>query len=172
MNADGIRLLYAYNDWSNHRILAACARVSAEQYAAPASFGTGYGSLRATLVHLLDAECLWRHIFQGGAPADWRELTEADFPALDGLQARWQAEQRELQAYIEALRDEQLNGTLSYRITTGTLRERVLWHCLLHLVNHGTQHRGEAAALLTGYGQSPGDLDFTLFLNEHFNLPS
>jgi uncharacterized damage-inducible protein DinB len=45
-------------------------------------------------------------------------------------------------------------------------RERVLWHCLLHVVNHGTQHRSEAAAILTGYGYSPGGLDFTAFLNE------
>ena len=43
-------------------------------------------------------------------------------------------------------------------------RDRILWHCLYHVVNHGTQHRSEAAALLTDYGSSPGDLDFTLFL--------
>jgi uncharacterized damage-inducible protein DinB len=51
------------------------------------------------------------------------------------------------------------------------LYERPLWHGPSLAVNHGTQHRGEAAALLTDYGQSPGDLDFTLFLNEYFNLP-
>ena len=28
------------------------------------------------------------------------------------------------------------------------------------------QHRSEAAALLTSYGQSPGEIDFTVFLNE------
>jgi hypothetical protein len=31
---------------------------------------------------------------------------------------------------------------------------------------HATQHRSEGAVLLTSYGQSPGDFDFTLFLNE------
>jgi uncharacterized damage-inducible protein DinB len=34
-----------------------------------------------------------------------------------------------------------------------------VWQMLLHLANHGTQHRSEAALLLTGAGRSPGDLD-------------
>lgn len=36
----------------------------------------------------------------------------------------------------------------------------------LHVANHGTQHRSEAAAILTGYDYSPSSLDFTAFLNE------
>jgi uncharacterized damage-inducible protein DinB len=51
-------------------------------------------------------------------------------------------------------------------------RSGPLRHCLFHAVNHGTLHRGEAAALLAGYGQSPGDFDFTLFLSEHQGPPS
>ncbi len=172
MNTDGIKLLYEYNYWADRRVLTACARVSPEQYAAPASCGTGYGSLRATVIHLLDGECLWRLICQGASIADWQEFTEAQFPTLNALEERWQSEQQEMRAYIGTLSDEKLNGILRYTIDTGIVRERVLWHCLLHVVNHGTQHRSEAAALLTSYGQSPGDFDFTLFLNERFNLPS
>jgi uncharacterized damage-inducible protein DinB len=172
MNSNEIKLLYEYNFWSDRRILTACARVSSEQYAASASIGLGYQSLRATVLHILGSERGWRRLCQGVPVVDWEELTEADLPTIQSLEGRWQAEEQEMRAYIASLTDDDLQGIVRYPVDNGIVRERVLWHCLYHLVNHGTQHRSEAAALLTGYGQSPGDFDFTLFLNDYFTLPS
>jgi uncharacterized damage-inducible protein DinB len=186
LNTSDIQLWYQYHYWAHHRILATAARVTPEQYAAPTDFGIGFKSLRATLVHTLDAEWGWRRAFQNhyvpvdavretlppAKPWDDIELTEVDLPTLDALKERWQVEEGDMRAYLGGLDDSDLNGIVRYMIPGGIVRERVLWHCLIHVVNHGTQHRSEAAALLTSYGYSPGDMDFTVFLNQHFNLPS
>jgi len=164
MNIQDVLLIYDYNYWANNCILTASEKVSAEQYAAPASFP--FGGLRGTLVHILNAEYGWQRIFQSGDGAA-PDLTEEQFPTLAGLQERWREEEKAMRAYLAGLHDEDLPGPLRYKNNSGVNRERVLWHCLLHVVNHGTQHRSEAAALLTDYSQSPGDLDFTVFLNDY-----
>jgi uncharacterized damage-inducible protein DinB len=173
MKIDEIKLLYDYNDWADARILAACARVSPRQYAAPTPCGTGRGGLRATMVHMLDSIWQSRITLQGyyqepladEAAYDATELHEDAFPTLAALQERWMTEQREMRACIDTLTEETLNGMIRY-VIPGVVREYVVWHFLLDFINHATQHRSEAAALLTGYGQSPGDWDLTLFLNE------
>src|SRR5512139_308934 len=167
MKINEISLLYKYNDWADARILAACAGVSPEQYAAPTSIGTGRGGLRATMVHMLDSMWQDRITLQGyykgpladEAAYDATELHEDAFPTLAALQLRWAIEQQEMRAYLDTLTEETLNGTIRY-VIPGVIRERVVWHFLLAALLHDMQHRSEAAVLLTSYGQSPGDLEF------------
>jgi len=163
MNIQDIHLIYEYNYWANKKILAASAGVSHAQFSALASFP--YGGLHGTLFHTLEAEWSWRALFQ--KIDDASELLPADYPDLSAIEARWHVEETALRAYLSKLRDEDMESHLHYTTDEGLHRDRILWHCLLHVVNHGTQHRSEAAALLTEYGQSPGDLDFTVFLNEY-----
>lgn len=163
MNIQDILLLYEYNYWANKRILQESANVTQEQFNAPASFP--YGGLRGTLLHILDTEWGWRALFQSIDAAS--DLIEAEFPTLAAFEVRWQEEEAAMHSYIKSLSNEDMEGHLRYTTDNGMKRDRILWHCLLHVVNHGTQHRSEAAALLTDYGHSPGDLDFTVFLNEN-----
>jgi uncharacterized damage-inducible protein DinB len=162
MNIQDIHLLYGYNYWANGKIQAAAANLAPEQFTAPAAHS--YGSLRGTLVHLLDGEYSWRMLCQHNQMTF--DLREADFPTLDVLLERWREEEAAMRAYLAGLSDEGVLGLVRYTTDSGLKRERVLWHCLVHVVNHGTQHRSEAAAILTSLGHSPGDVDFTLFLNE------
>jgi uncharacterized damage-inducible protein DinB len=37
---------------------------------------------------------------------------------------------------------------------------------LTHVVNHGTQHRSEAALILTEIGRSPGEIDMIFYVED------
>ena len=160
MKHEEIALFYQYNAWANARILNAAANVSREQFPAPASFP--HGGLRGTLTHIVSAERTWRMRWLGESPA--RSLNPEDFPSLDSLQARWLDEERELTRFLETVSEEALNGSFEYKDTKGNSHRNVLWQTMVHLVNHGTQHRSEAAAMLTDLGHSPGDMDLILYL--------
>jgi uncharacterized damage-inducible protein DinB len=162
MNKQDITLLYRYNQWANAKILNAAANVTDEQFLAPGSFP--HGGLRGTLVHALFAEWIWRHRWEGTSPVV--RLKPEDFPTFESLRSRWADEEKLLMSYVDDVTDERLNSRFFYTTTTGEPHERILWHVMVHLVNHGTQHRSEAAALLTDFGHSPGDLDLVYFLAE------
>ena len=162
MNKNDIETLYRYNEWAWRRVLGQAALVSAEQYVATAP--VPQGSLRGTLVHALAAEVAWRRRWQGDSPAAL--LNDSDLPTFQALQERWEREAQALQDFVADLTDTDLDATVHYKTTKGSPMTNVLWHLMAHLVNHGTQHRSEAAMLVTGHGRSPGDLDLIVFLRE------
>ena len=164
MNIRDMLTLYDYNYWANGRILAASAQISPEQFAAATAHS--FGSLRGTLVHTLDGERAWRMLYEQQTLAYFGALEEDAFPTLEVLVQHWNAEERAMREYLAQLTDANMTDYVRYTVPEGHKRERLLWHCLWHVVNHGTQHRSEAAATLTEYGSSPGDLDFTAFLND------
>lgn len=162
MNKQDIQLLRKYNVWANNRILDAAAKVTAEQFLAPASYP--HGGLRSTLTHILFAEWIWRMRWLGESPA--QRFKPEDFPTFDSLRARWLEEENALSAFVDELTDEKLNAVFQFKTTRGEVMENILWQAMAHVFNHGTQHRSEAAAMLTEMDCSPGDLDLILFLRE------
>ena len=162
MNKQDLLFLYQYNQWSTAKILNAAVNVTREQFLAPAPFP--YGDLRGTLVHTLFAEWIWRNRWEGTSPTT--RLKPEEFPTMESLRTRWAEEEALLLAFVENVEKDRLPQKFSYRATDGTPHERVLWQAMAHLVNHGTQHKTEAAAILTGFGHSPGDIDMIKYAME------
>jgi uncharacterized damage-inducible protein DinB len=162
MNKQDILTLYRYNQWANHKILNAATNVTPEQFLADAAYP--HGGLRGTLVHALFAEWIWRNRWTGTSPAF--RIKPDEFPTIESLRERWLAEEKQLMDFVESLTDEQLNGPFQYKNTKGVQFEQILWKAMAHVVNHGTQHRAEAAAMLTDFGCSPGDVDMIYFFDE------
>jgi uncharacterized damage-inducible protein DinB len=159
-------MLYNYNFWANARVLEAASALPAQEFIAPA--GLTYGSIRGTLVHVLSPEIVWLARWGGESPTSL--LSEAEVPTLDALRTRWAENDETLRAFLGRLTDNDIAREVAYYSTGSSSQRRqysnALGHMLAHVVNHGTQFRGEVALALTHLGHSPGDLDLIAFLRE------
>jgi uncharacterized damage-inducible protein DinB len=155
MRADDISLLFDYSYAATARILDAAGRLPPARWTGPAPM-RGTGSLRDVLVHILDSELGWREALRAGRFGAVPDLDPEAFADVATLARAWNDDQATMRAWLATVDDEELNAS--------AFNGRLLWVCLAHVVNHGTQHRSEAAAILTHWGQSPGDLDLTQYL--------
>lgn len=160
MNKNAILTLVSYTFWADQRVLKACLRVSPEDFVKEVSPDPGWSSLRGTLVHALDTAYGWRMALQDRE--DRGVIDEKQFSDPAALKKRWEEEEKAWFVYLTELTDDELNAVWWSK---GEIK-RTRWQTILHVVNDLTHHRSEAAAMLTGYGQSPGELDFDQYIVE------
>src|SRR5690349_5367254 len=83
--------LFAHNTWANLKLLAFCAGLSAEQLDGTAT--GGFGTIRATLRHILGSEASYVERTNGRPPP--QRLRKDEFPEFAVMQevARWNGDQ-------------------------------------------------------------------------------
>ncbi len=160
MHAADVLSLMDYNRWANERIYRRVVHLD------PADLDAAYGRTHRTiydcLVHLADAQWYWRALCETGQTPG-KGLKPDDFPSLNELRAFAREEDELLIRYAKTLTDGQLNRLHTYGLPRAKPRSQVLWKLLVHVVNHGTQHRAEIGLRLGDLGRSPGSLDFVVF---------
>lgn len=147
MQLADIRFLFGFDRWATSKVLDAAIGVDEETWSATNIVDErGLGEI---LVHNLGASQRWRHGLTGG-DGDAPRPEDEPLPDPAALRLWWEREWAGYDAWFDRMKPEWLDeaeGGIS------------LWQALAHVVNHGTQHRSEAAVLLTAAGHSPGDLD-------------
>ena len=157
MDKDFIAHSYEYAVWANRKLLDKAALLTDEQLRC--QFTQGALPILHSFVHLVSAESRWFQSWQSIPMMD--PLIVDNLPTVAAVKARWEPLYAERRAFIESLTPEKLAGTISRKLGERTVT-LPLWLALIHVANHGTQHRSEIAAMLTDAGQSPGDMDMTL----------
>jgi uncharacterized damage-inducible protein DinB len=168
-----LRKRYEYTSWANGRILDVAGALTTEQLLEPRL--TGHGSIRDTLVHMMSAHRGWLSWWDGSLSAMEaynRQMSPADYPDVPALRRAWAEIEQQTLAFVSGLRDEDPARVYGFDLPNGRRWETPLWGMMEHIVNHGTQHRAEVAAMLTGFGHSPGDLDLIYYLVPPADAPS
>ncbi len=148
---------FAYNNaWSNHRLLAACAKLQPGEFEAP---HTGFfPSIQATLNHIYIIDLFYIDALEGGwlGPKAWEN--RIPFPALADLSQAQAAMDQRLNAHCDALTDGQLDEIVRVNRNTRVQTER-RDRLLMHLFQHQIHHRGQAHAMMSGTSLKPPQLD-------------
>ena len=150
-----------HNHWANNRIMDCCAGLTVEQYHGP-SIGN-FGSVHATLVHIIAVQHLWLQRWQERSPKT--VFDSQDFADLPAVRTRWQIIQEETLLFLNQCDDGILQENRTYHNFKDAPWTYPLWQMMVHQSNHATQHRSEIAILLTEWGHSPGMLDFLYFMD-------
>jgi len=149
---------YEYGIWANQKLLDRASALMAEQLRKP--FTQFEFTILGSFVHLVSAEWRWYQSWIE-VPMENR-LTVDDLPTIDAVRARWEQLFIERRAFIEALTPDKLQQSFTRKLG-GKDYSIGLWQALVHVANHGTQHRSEIALMLTDLGHSPGDLDMVWY---------
>jgi uncharacterized damage-inducible protein DinB len=154
--------LAGYNAWANARIYDAVLGLSEEQQWRP--LGLFFGSLGATLNHILVADRVWMKRFTGTGEHPDRLDATLHMDLRDLWTAR-QAEDKRIIDYVSGLSEPALEETFTYRkMTTPDTVTSKLWPDLLHVLNHQTHHRGQAhTGLSIVTGREPPSLDMIVY---------
>jgi uncharacterized damage-inducible protein DinB len=170
--AEVLRKQYEYTCWATGHVLDTAGALTTEQLLAPDA--AGQSSIRDTLVHLMGAHRGWLSWWDGSLSAMEaynRQMSPADYHDVPALRRAWAEIEQQTLAFVSGLRDEDPGRIYGFDLPNGKRWEMPLWGMMSHIVNHGTQHRSEVAARLTGYGYSPGDLDLLYYLARPADAP-
>lgn len=147
----------AYNAWANRRLYDAAAKLTDEARKTPA--GAFFGSLHATLNHILVADRIWMHRFTGEEETHGA-LNELPHPDFNMLRTAREAMDRRIILFIGAHDEASITANFSYTpISTPVPVTQPLAPALAHFFNHQTHHRGQCHHMLTAAGAEAPPLD-------------
>ncbi len=160
MNAAAFRHFYEYHFAQNRKIWDRhILSLTQEQYTQPVAYSVG--SVRDQLLHIMHVDKIWFNGLRGVEIPDWPD--SADFEDRNVLRAEWDAVEQMMREYLANLSDERLLETP----LEGEDENLIVWQVLLHVVNHGTDHRAQVLRVLNDLGANTEWQDYIFYTYGH-----
>ena len=151
MDSKTIMTLFDYHYGMFEGVWACAEQLTAAQFVEDK--GYSLGSVRNHLVHCMNVDDRWLARLQETPLPDI--LDEETFPDLASIRPEWDAVRERVLAYVTDLTQAELDASVSVAIAgrysdPQQCRRR---DALLHMVNHGTDHRAQILARLHELGR-------------------
>ena len=162
IDAGYVRSMARYNAWQNRQLTEGLKDTSDNELRTDR--GAFFGSIIATLNHVLWGDTLWMSRFTSTCAAPAPDIVHTEFMPTFPV---WSAERFRLDGAIrlwsESLNTIDLKGDLTW-VSGGLQREMTtpLEDCIIGFFNHQTHHRGQVHAMMTAAGLTAPVTDFIL----------
>lgn len=149
--------LLEYNRWANSLIqdqLETLPRQLLEK-----EYGGSFGSIRATLIHVLESDWLWLKRFQGiplaGIP-EWNLASASDIKHV------WVPIQNEM-VEVGKQCSAQPDKAIEFITRKGQPFVLPFAEIVTHISHHGSYHRGQITNMIRSAGEKPVSTDYFIF---------
>jgi uncharacterized damage-inducible protein DinB len=162
MNANAFRHFFNYHFAENRKIWDSyVTSLSYEQFTQPVNYS--HGSVRDQIVHLMDADEMWFSELQGIQPSE--PLPPADSDDRNTIRVHWDSVEQRMRDYLAKLQDDMLFSKPIEEPEED--KDLIVWQVLLHVANHGTDHRAQLLRLLNDLGIQTMYQDYIFYIYDH-----
>jgi uncharacterized damage-inducible protein DinB len=156
-----LRKLVRYKAWANELLYAGLAQLPEAALTQPDPII--FGNLLRTLHHTYAMDYVWRsHLL--GQPHGLTSRNPDFCPPFTEVRDAQRAIDAWFVDYADGLADDVRNETVTFQFIGGGPGEMTREDILLHVVNHGTYHRGHVAGMMHRQGTQAPTTDYPVFL--------
>lgn len=162
MDANVFRHFYDYHFTENRKLWDRyITPLSYDQFTQDVSYS--HGSVRDQILHLMSVDEIWFSELQGIGPSESFPPGTAD--DRTNIRTHWDGVEQSMRAYLAELQDDTLFAKPIKEPEED--KDLVVWQVLLHVVNHGTDHRAQLLRLLNDLGVQTTSQDYIFYVYDH-----
>ena len=154
---DILQRLFRYKAWANDELLTALARLGGDS---PVT-----GLAIKALTHSLVVDRIFAAHLRRKAHA-YTSANLIEMPTLEDLSGDIRESDREYVDYVSRLDRDALVEPIDFVFTDGAPGRMSREEMLMHVINHGTGHRGQVSAVMLLHSVAPAKDGFTTWLHE------
>ncbi|CAN7755602.1 DinB family protein [Caballeronia sp. LjRoot34] len=158
-----VRMLTRYKAWANDLTFSMLRNMPYEEVVRPRQ--TRFGNMVHTLNHIYVIDAVFQAHLQGREHG----YSARNTPSHPSLEELWQAVRILDQWYVdfaEGLSADDLDRSIHFKFIGGGEGVMTCNEMILHVVNHGTYHRGFVGDLMYQAGVTPSATDLPVFLRD------
>jgi uncharacterized damage-inducible protein DinB len=144
-----------YHRWATEQVMEETVALSAEQLMK--NLKTSFGGVYETIVHLYQSDRIWLDRLEERPSGKFEDYAAPG--CVWELRDAWAEVQQQLIAFASGLTESSVDRSITYKNLAGQTFTSPIWQILLHIVNHGTHHRGQVNSMIRQLGRTPVNLD-------------